>query len=129
MPFSKADAVTNRSDLIFSVWPEMKELQVGQRLSINLFLLPILFCKWLYVAWLGKNEIDSHGHIPAVQSLRDMFGDADTNFPVFFLLQAVFTSSTLRNRNVGRRTKSSLTFHCFSLNRKESVTTVSRDGS
>lgn len=125
MPFSKADAVTNRSALIFSVWPEMKELWVRQRLGINLLLLLTLFCTGLYGAWLGKNGIDPHDHIPVMQSWRDVLGDVDTSFPVFFLLQAVFTNNTLRNRNVGRRT--SLTFHCFSLNRIESVTMVCRD--
>lgn len=46
-------------------------------------------------AWLGKNEINPHDRIPVVQSLRDMPGDVVTSFPVFFLLQAVFTSNTL----------------------------------
>jgi len=43
--------------------------------------------------------------------IRDMFGDVDINFPVFFLLRVVSTGNTLRNRNVGRKFQSSLTFH------------------
>lgn len=71
MIFSKADIVTNRSELYFSVpW---NGRAVGRwRLSTSL-LLPTIFCKCIYVALMGKSKIASHGCIPSVLSFRDIF--------------------------------------------------------